>query len=127
MVRTHWRFNLSIHNTYPLIFQLIVPAEVLFGCGLKMGMKDFLEVYLRLIFIQTQLRTSDRFPRLKRKYGDMLKAFENSNPEEWESWLNSETSDLNSLGAVRNVLMGCDFISHQQAIDYVKKKNAKGQ
>ena len=90
-------------------------------------MKDFLEVYLRLIFIQTQLRTSDRFPRLKRKYGDMLKAFENSNPEEWESWLNSETSDLNSLGAVRNVLMSCDFISHQQAIDYVKKKNAKGQ
>ena len=90
-----------------------------------MGMKDFLEVYLRLVFIQTQLRTSDRFPRLKRKYGDMLKAFEKSNPVEWESWLKSEISDLESLGAVRNVLMSCDFISHQQAIDYVKKQMQK--
>src|SRR6056300_1021034 len=104
---------------------MTAPAEVLYGCGLKMGMKDFLEVYLRLVFIQTQLRTSDRFPKLKRKYGDILKAFEKSNPEEWESWLNSEILDLNSLGAVRNVLMSCDFISHQQAIDYVKKQMQK--
>lgn len=87
-----------------------------------MGMTDFLETYLRLMFIQTQLRTSDRFPRLKRKYGDMLKAFEKSNPEEWETWLNTKMADLHSLGAVRNVLMSCEFISHQQAIDYVKKQ-----
>ncbi|KAL3939586.1 MAG: hypothetical protein SGBAC_005714 [Bacillariaceae sp.] len=119
----HWGFNYT-ESIWIALLEIVsnAPTEVLYGCGLKMGMTDFLETYLRLMFIQTQLRTSDRFPRLKRKYGDMLKAFEKSNPEEWEIWLNTKMADLHSLGAVRNVLMSCDFISHQQAIDYVKKQ-----
>lgn len=103
----------------------VAPAEVLYGCGLKMGIKDFLEVYLRLMFIQTQLKTGDRFPRLKRKYGEMLKAFEKLNAYEWEKWLDTDLTGLSSIGAVRNILMSCDFISHQQAIDSVKKKLQK--
>ncbi|CAJ1967202.1 unnamed protein product [Cylindrotheca closterium] len=118
----HWGFNYT-ESIWTALLDIVsnAPAEVLYGCGLKMGMKNFLEIYLRLMFIQTQLRTSERFTRLKRKYGDMLKAFEKSNPEEWEQWLSAEIADLHTLGAVRNVLMSCGFITHQQAIDYVKK------
>jgi hypothetical protein len=85
-------------------------------------MLDFLGVYLRLIFIHSQLRTSDRFPMLKAKFGELLEVFENSNKQGWEAWLNVEIPGLSSLGGARNVLMSCDFISHQQAIDSVKKK-----
>lgn len=97
-----------------------VPREVLFGCGLKMGLLDFLGVYLRLMFVQTQLR-SDRLPRLKGKLSEFFDAFTASNVEGWEAWLGTKTSGLSSLGATRNVLMSCDFISHQQAIDSIKK------
>eukprot|EP00980_Cylindrotheca_fusiformis_P019891 scaffold7000_cov132-Cylindrotheca_fusiformis.AAC.4 len=87
-----------------------------------MGTLDFLGLYLRLVFIHTQLRASDRFPMFKAKLGEMLKLFEKSNKEGWEAWLNVEISGLASLGGARNVLMSCDFISHQQAIDSVRKK-----
>jgi hypothetical protein len=59
---------------------------------------------------------------LKAKFGELLKLFENSNKQGWEAWLNVEISGLSSLGGARNVLMSCDYISHQQAIDSVKKR-----
>lgn len=105
---------------------LAVPTEVVFGCGLKLGILDILGVYLRLIFVHTQLRTSDRFAVLKAKLGELLKSFENSNKNAWEAWLGVEISGLPSLGGARNILMSCDFISHQQAIDSVREKSKLG-
>jgi hypothetical protein len=98
-----------------------VPREVLFGCGLKMRLLDFLGVYLRLLFVQTQLRTSDKLSRLKGKLAEFFEAFQASNTDGWDRWLATETSGLTSLGGTRNVLMSCTFITHQQAIDNVKK------
>jgi hypothetical protein len=103
----------------------LVPREVLFGCGLKMGILDFLGVYLRLIFIQTQLQINDRFPRLKSKVSEFLDSFKNSNKQGWDVWLDVEVEGLSSLGSARNVLMSCDFISHQQAIDSVKESKKR--
>jgi hypothetical protein len=97
-----------------------VPNEVLFSCGLKMGLLDLLGVYLRLMFVQSQLRTSEKVPRLKNKLAEFFEGLKVSNRKGWESWLGSSVSGLPSLGATRNVLMSCDFISHQQAIDSVK-------
>ena len=98
-----------------------VPREVLFACGLKMGLLDFLGVYLRLMFVQSQLRTSDKLCRLKGKLSEFFDAFQASNVEGWENWLGMETAGLPSLGGTRNVLMSCNFISHQQAIDSLHK------
>jgi hypothetical protein len=86
-----------------------------------MGLLDLLCVYLRLMFVQSQLRTSEKVPRLKNKLSEFFEGLKDSNRKGWESWLGSSVSGLPSLGATRNVLMSCDFISHQQAIDSVKR------
>ena len=91
-----------------------------------MGLLDFLGVYLRLMFVQTQLRTSDRLSRLKGKLSEFFDAFGASNMEGWENWLATETPGLPSLGGTRNVLMSCNFISHQQAIDSLKRSKEQG-
>ena len=103
-----------------------VPREVLFECGTKMGLLNFLGVYLRLMFVQTQLRTSDRLSRLKGKMSEFFDAFKASNIEGWEKWLATEPPGLPSLGGTRNVLMSCNFISHQQAIDSLKRFKEQG-
>ena len=86
-----------------------------------MKLLDFLGVYLRLLFVQTQLRTSDKRSRLKGKLSEFFEAFQASNTDGWDRWLATETSGLTSLGGTRNVLMSCNFITHQEAIDNVKK------
>lgn len=98
----------------------LVPKEVLFGCGLTMGFDAFLGIYLRLMSVQTQLRTNDRLARLKGKISELLEAFKGSNRPAWEDWMSQEISGLKSLGTARNVLLSCDFISHQEAIESVK-------
>ncbi len=97
-----------------------VPKEVLFGCGLTMGFDAFLGIYLRLMSVQTQLRTNDRLSRLKGKISELLEAFKGSNRLAWDNWMAQEISGLKSLGTARNVLLSCDFISHQEAIESVK-------
>jgi hypothetical protein len=86
-----------------------------------MGLLDFLGAYLRLMFVQTQLRTSERISRLKGKLSEFFDAFKASNLEGWEAWLGTQTPGLPSLGGTRNVLMSCNFISHQQAIESIKQ------
>lgn len=86
-----------------------VPNEVLFGCGLEMGIKDFLGVYLRLIFVSTQLLTNERFPRFKARFVEFLTSFCTSNKSGWDEWLDTEVEGLASLGSVQNVLMSCSI------------------
>jgi hypothetical protein len=90
-----------------------------------MGLLDLLCVYLRLMFVQSQLRSNENNPRLKHKLSEFFAALKDSNSKGWEIWLGSRVSGLPSLGATRNILMSCDFISHQQAIDSVKKTSQK--
>ncbi len=97
-----------------------VPKEVLFGCGLNMGLNDFLGIYLRLMSVQTQLRTNDGLSRLKGKLSEVFGAFKSSNRTVWDEWMSQEIAGLKSLGSARNVLLSCDFISHQDAIESVK-------
>lgn len=89
-----------------------------------MGLFDFLGVYMRLMFVQSQLRTSDKLSRLKGKISEFFDAFQASNMDGWDKWLAAETAGLASLGRTRNILMSCNFITHQQAIESVKKARA---
>lgn len=117
----HWGFNFTeVVWTSFLDAISSVPKEVLFGCGLNMGLDSFLGVYLRLMSVQTQLRTSDRLSRLKGKLSEFFTSFKTSNKTGWERWMGQEIPGLKSLGSTRNVLLSCDFISHQEAIQGVK-------
>jgi integrator complex subunit 1 len=119
----YWGFNYRESHWFVVLDVIsAVPEDVLFGCGLKMGLIQLLEVYLRLIFVQSQLRTSDRFLKLKAKFSDLLEKFKVSNPDALDGWLATTNNGLPSLGPTRNILMGCGIISLQQAIDHVKKK-----
>lgn len=84
-----------------------------------MGLDSFLGLYLRLMFVQTHLRTSDRLSRLKGKLSELFVAFKSSNKDGWDSWMRQEIAGLKSLRSARNVLLSCDFISHQEAIENV--------
>lgn len=97
-----------------------VPHEVLFGCGLSMGLKSFLSTYLRLMSIQTQLRTGDRLGKLKVKLSDFFSVFKCANSAGWNQWMGEEVAGLSSLGSTRNVLVSCDLISCQEAIESAK-------
>lgn len=87
-----------------------------------MGLDRFLGAYLRLMSVQTQLRPSDRLARLKGKLSDFFSAFRGANMVGWEKWMRQEVSGLESLGSTRNVLLSCDMISHQEAIQSVKSE-----
>ena len=118
----HWGFNYT-EQIWMVVLDVIaaVPNEVLFGCALKMGLTDLLDVYVRLVFIQSQLRTSDRFSKLKGRLSEFFGVFKASNNEIWDGWLASTNSDLASLGATRNIMMSCGFISHEEAMENIKK------
>lgn len=119
----HWGYSYREH-VWSTILDVIsaVPNEVLFQCGLKMGLFDVLGVYLRLVLVQSQLRTNiDRLAKLKERLSEFIGKFKSANLKAFDSWMASSNCGLPSLGATRNVLVGCGFLSHQQAMESVKK------
>lgn len=119
----HWGYSYREHVWWTILDVLnAVPNEVIFQCGLKMGVLDLLGVYLRLVLVQSQLRTKiDRLAKLKERLSEFLGKFKSANPKAFDSWMASSNSGLPSLGATRNILVGCGFLSHQQAMESVKK------
>lgn len=121
----HWGYNYTEPQWLAILDVLAaVPNEVLFGCAIKMGLTDLLDVYLRLIFVQSQLRTSDRLSKLKGLFSEFLAAFKTHGSNSWDLWLASSMPGCPSLGANRNTLMRCGFISHEEALESVKKAHA---
>jgi hypothetical protein len=86
-----------------------IPKEVLFSCGSHMGLGEFLEVYTRLLFIQSQLQSNPS--RVKSKFSDVIDQFKATDAKGWEAWLSTRQTALPTLGNVRNVLMSCSLIS----------------
>ena len=76
-----------------------------------MGFIDFLNVNMRLMYVQSQLRRSDRDARLKDKLKDILVAFRKSGRSGWEKWMASTNHGLPSLGEMKNVMICCDFLN----------------
>jgi integrator complex subunit 1 len=119
----HWGYSYREH-VWSTILDVIsaAPNEVLFQCGLKMGLLELLGVYLRLVLVQSQLRTNiDRLAKLKERLSEFLGKFKSANLKAFDSWMASSNCGLPSLGATRNVLVGCGFLSQQQAMESVKK------
>jgi len=119
----HWGYKYTEHM-WSTILDVIsaVPDEVLFQCGLKMGLLDLLGAYLRLVLVQSQLRTNnDRLMKLKDRVSEFLGRFKLANVKAFDLWISSGNSELQSLGATRNVLLGCGLLTHQEAMESVKK------
>ncbi len=119
----HWGYSYR-ERVWSTILDVVsgVPNEVIFQCGLKMGVLDLLGLYLRLVLVQSQLRTKiDRLAKLKEKLSEFLGKFKSSNLRAFDLWMASSNNGLPSLGATRNILVGCGFISPQQAMESVKK------
>jgi len=123
----HWGFSYTEHVWFTVLDMIsAVPNELLFNCALKMGLLDLLGIYLRLVFVQSQLSTSsDRLGKLKEKLSELLGLFKSANPIAYDFWMASANCGLPSLGATRNVLVGCGFMSHKQALESVRKAYTK--
>jgi hypothetical protein len=121
----HWGYNYT-ETSWLLVLDIIsaVPHEVLFGCAVPMGLTDLLDLYLALIHIQSQFQTSDRLIILKEKFFVFLERFKSSGSNHWEPWIGSPMNQFPSLGAIRNTLTSCGFMTQEEAMDSVKKAYA---
>ena len=113
----HWGYT----YTEPLWVSLLdvlssMPREVLFTCGLKSGLLDLLTVYLQLMSVQLQLLSASKSARLKTKLSGAFTTFKQCNADAWTEWLVSNIGE----SQVRHLLMSCDFISPQEAMDCAK-------
>lgn len=118
----HWGYS----YTDPLWISFIdillsVPREVLFSCGMGMGLETLLGVYLKLLFVQSTLR--DKTARLKARFADLVKGF--AKDPQWNTWLASSVPGLDSQNKVRTVLVRCNLITSEQAIENVKANESE--
>ena len=113
----HWGFSYT-EPVWVAFLDVVAscPAEVLFGCGLSIGLLDLLSVYLQLISVQVQLLTTDKATRLKTKLSEVFASFQKHNSVGWRQWLGSSIEKTE----VRLILMSCEFISPQEAIGSVR-------
>lgn len=118
----HWGYSYSESLWYALLEVVrSLPNEVLFDCGLKLGLLEFLAVYLKLVSVQSTLRSADRLVRLKSKLAELFTAFQGSSLRAWRNWLGRFIDGQE----VRHVLMSCDFITPQEAIESLKPVTAE--
>lgn len=113
----HWGFSF----TEPLWNGILdiymgIPKEVIFQSGLKLGFLDILNTLLRLLSVQLHLLTGEATPKLKSKFAEILSVFGQMNKPACRAWWATAIDGTE----VRNVLVSCDLLSPQQAIDSLR-------
>jgi len=86
-----------------------------------MGFCRFLNVNVRLVFVQSQLRRSERDFRLKEKLKEVFSAFRKTSPSGWDKWMTSTDHGLPSLGEMRNVMISLDFLDSKDVLSATPK------
>jgi hypothetical protein len=114
----HWGYSYT-ESVWAAFLDIVssVPKDVLFGCGFRLGLKDFLTPYLKLLPIQLQLRSREKCKRIHSKIADLFQSFQQCKPDEWRQWLGSKIDD----NEVRHLLLVCDFMTPQQAVESLKQ------
>ena len=111
----HWGYMFTDSLWVAILETLLsIPREVLFPCGLTMGIEELLGTYVKLLFIQSELQNRDRIERLKGRFTDLLAIFASS--DSWGVWLASNVNELKSFGSIRDVLVSCSINTTGQAI-----------
>mmetsp|Transcript_11059 Transcript_11059/g.16951 ORF Transcript_11059/g.16951 Transcript_11059/m.16951 type:complete len:162 (-) Transcript_11059:108-593(-) len=116
----HWGYSYTDPLWTSFIDILLsVPREVLFPCGIGMGIEGLLGLYIKLLWIQSQLRNREqKAARLKLRFSDFITAFEKD--PAWNKWLGSKVPGIGSLGNVKNVLIRCSLITTDQAMENIR-------
>jgi hypothetical protein len=118
VVVQHWGYSYTEMLWVSMLEVLSsMPLEVLFTCGVKVGLLDLLTIYVELISVQNQLLSANKTARLKTKLSGAFTAFKQSNVGAWTGWLVSDVGE----SQIRHLLMSCDFISPKEAMDCAKK------
>jgi hypothetical protein len=94
------------------------PPQVMFTCGPKVGLLEFLGVYVELMSVQLDLLVENRTSRLKDKVEDVFAKFRQHGRTDWNDWLLSTIDGVE----VRHMLVTCSLISPDEAIG--ARKNA---
>jgi hypothetical protein len=124
VVVRHWGYSYTDPLWVSFLEILLsVPREVLFSCGMRMGLDGLLLVYVKLLYIQSQLQNREKVVRLKTRFTDLIKAFEKD--PAWNEWLASPVVGLDSLKTVRNVLIRCSLITTDQAMENIRSAQEK--
>lgn len=120
----HWGFSFSepLWTSVVDIF-LIVPREVLFSCGLAMGLRDLFCVYIRLLFLQSQLQKEDKESRLRGRVLEMFSVFRSSNTAAWDEWCNSPMPGLESQGTTSDILSHCGMYALTKTGDELSRRS----
>ena len=116
----HWGYSYTepLWNVILDIF-MGIPKEVSFQCGLKLGFLDLLNMFLRLLSVQLYLLPPDATTKLKAKIAEVLKVFGQANTAGRQAWWAS----LIDGTEVRNMLVSCDLLSPEQAIESIRSAN----
>ncbi|GKY98350.1 hypothetical protein MPSEU_000792600 [Mayamaea pseudoterrestris] len=93
-----------------------VPSNVLFTCGVSVGLLNVLTTYVQLLSVQLRLRTPDRAARLTAKLSEVSRTFRSSAPSGWKRWL----SEVVEGTEMRHMLMGLELITPQDAIESIQ-------
>ena len=83
---------------------------------MNMGFLDFLNANVRLVFVQSQIRRTERDFRLRDKLKELFATFRKTSPAGWEKWMASKDHGLGSLGEMRNVMICCDFLDPKEIV-----------
>jgi hypothetical protein len=116
----HWGYSFS-EPLWSAFLDVVtsIPNELLFGTGLELGVLDFFAAFLKLLSVQLQLLSADKSKRLVEKLRDVFASFQGTNSSGWKSWLGTTMDEMGR--EVRHVLMNCNFITPQEAIESLKE------
>ena len=119
----HWGFSFTeqLWNTVLDIY-LNIPKEVLFHSGLQLGFLDLLNCYLRLLSVQMGCLTGEPTARLKTKFAQVLQSLQTANNTAYQAWW---STDAEEGMPVRNLLVGTNLLSPQQAIQSIRSSATK--
>lgn len=114
----HWGYSFMepVWNAF-LDIVSVIPREVLFTCGAKVGLLDFLGIYVQLMSVQLQLMSAGKVSRLKGKLLECFSVFQQCNLSVWRRWLGLK---MGGESEIRHLLLSGGFITPQEAMGSVK-------
>jgi len=84
---------------------IALPLEVVFTCGVKIGLTKILETYLKLFGVQiVELNLESNIIRVRDKFLKFIESFRIHNTDAFSDWLQQDVSDWGKVGKVHQLL-----------------------
>ncbi len=87
-----------------------LPKEVLYSCGIDMGLFDLYNLYITLIGIQLEAGSSQNVLRLKSKLSQSLSNFKTSSSSNYDKWMTMYVQGFEKNGTISSVLSLFDIL-----------------